>query len=527
MSGTKRHLRWLAGLVVLISGSALAATFTVMNTGDNGGLNPAVGAGTGTLRQAIVDANAAGGAGNQINFNIPGSGAHTIALASQLPGVSSNLVINGSTQSGYVFNTHAPDQGGINTQQVIEISGGGTLSVGIYASGNVSVVVEHMVLNGFNTTTITGEPNSTGGTLIVRGCFIGTKVDGTAFVSGYGNGGVAIRTGAGHAQIGGTLPGERNLISGNTGGGILVQGPAIIEGNLIGPDASGTLAIGNGPSNNWPGIVLPGNFPNVRVGCTGSGCSSAASRNVISGNHTYGIGIWDGSISGNGTGGLEIKGNYIGTDWTGTQPLPNGDATGGCPNFCGGIQMQGSPTLATPASIIGGFGVGEANLIAHNSGAGIITAYDSVGESFDSRANAIYGNHGVGRANIDIGALGPTANDAGDGDVGANHGQNSPEIVTALIVGSQLQVTYRVDSTSANSAYPLRIDFYANVHGGSGEYIGQDSYAAGDAQQNKTISLSLPLGVQGIPFVATATDANGYTSEFSAAYDVIFADQFE
>jgi hypothetical protein len=65
------------------------------------------------------------------------------------------------------------------------------------------------------------------------------------------------------------------------------------------------------------------------------------------------------------------------------------------------------------------------------------------------------------------------------------------------------------------------------VHSGSGEYIGQDSYAAGDAQLNKAVSLSLPPGVQGVPFVATATDANGYTSEFSVAYDVIFENQFE
>ena len=84
-----------------------------------------------------------------------------------------------------------------------------------------------------------------------------------------------------------------------------------------------------------------------------------------------------------------------------------------------------------------------------------------------------------------------------------------------------------VDSTTENSAYPLRIDFHANVHAGSGDYIGQDSYAAGDAQLNKSISLVLPAGVQGIPFVATATSASGYTSEFSAAYDEIFEDDFE
>jgi len=519
----KQYVHWLAAWCLVISGQTLAATFTVTNTGDNGGVNPAANAGTGTLRQAIVDANAAAG-DDQITFNIPGSGVQTITLAGQLPAISGNLIINGSTQSGYVFNTNVPDQGGLNTQQVIEISGNGQ-TYGLYASGAISWAVEHLVLNGFSGTPITGEPNQTSGTLTVRGCFIGTKVDGSAFASGYGNGGVAIRTGAGHAQIGGSLPGERNLLSGNSSGGILVGGAAVIEGNLIGPDASGTLAIGNGPSSNWPGIVLPGNFPNIRIGCTGSGCSTAASRNVISGNHTFGIGIWD--TYSQGTGGLEIKGNYIGTDWTGTKPLPNGDAGAGCPNYCGGIQLQGGSTIATPASIIGGFAAGEANLIAFNNGAGIISAFDHVGESFDSRANGLHHNRGVGRVNIDIGALGPTANDIGDADAGANHGQNSPEIVSANVSGGQLHVTYRVDSTTLNSSYPLRIDFYVDVQGGSGEYIGQDVYAAGDAQLSKTIALPLPVGVAGIPFVATATDANGYTSEFSIADDVIFEYDFE
>jgi len=520
-----RMHRLIASGFICAGALAHAATFSVTSVGDNGGVNPAPNAGTGTLRQAIVDANAAGGAGNQISFNITGSGAHTIALAGQLPAISSNLLINGATQSGTVLNTHAPDQGGVTTQLMIQIDGGNVQSYAFATSGNVMVGVEHLALNGFTTSAIAGDANVSGGSLTVRGCFIGAQLDGSAFPSGYGNGGVAIRTGAGHAQIGGALPGERNLISGNGSGGILVGGPAIIEGNLIGPDASGTSAIGNGPQSNWPGIVLPGNFANVRVGCSAAGCSSANSRNVISGNHTFGIGIWDGFVAGHGAGGLEIKGNYIGTDWTGTKPLPNGDATTACQAYCGGIQLQGSS--ATPASIIGGFGAGEANLIAFNNGAGIIPGSNNSGESFDSRANAIHGNRAIGRANIDIGTLGPTANDAADADGGANAGQNTPQIVSASVSGGQLHVTYRVDSATTNATYPLRVDFYANVHGGSGAYIGQDTYATADAQLDKSISLALPPNVVGIPFVATATDAEGYTSEFVAAYDVIFEDQFE
>ena len=45
-------------------------TFTVTNTNDSG---------TGSLRQAITDANGTGG--GTINFNIPGRGVHTISPA--------------------------------------------------------------------------------------------------------------------------------------------------------------------------------------------------------------------------------------------------------------------------------------------------------------------------------------------------------------------------------------------------------------------------------------------------------------
>src|SRR5690606_14746899 len=56
-----------------------AATFVVTNTGD---------AGAGSLRQAILDANANPGL-DQIHFNIPGAGPHTILVSSDLPGVTS------------------------------------------------------------------------------------------------------------------------------------------------------------------------------------------------------------------------------------------------------------------------------------------------------------------------------------------------------------------------------------------------------------------------------------------------------
>ena len=220
-----------------------------------------------------------------------------------------------------------------------------------------------------------------------------------------------------------------------------------------------------------------------------------------------------------------IEGNVIGTDWSGMRPLPNGFSEPSAAAYGGGIQIQSGPAQGG-AYPIGGFGEGEANLIAYNLGSGI-SAAGFANAYFDNRGNAVHHNRGVGFANVDTGNAGPTPNDAGDADGGANNGQNSPEIVSAAQVGNQFSVTYRVDTAAANAAYPLRIDFHENVRGGSGALLAQDTYPQDAAQAERSVVFTLPPGIVAIPFVATATDANGYSSELSPAFDVIFEDDFD
>src|SRR5437588_2023962 len=71
--------------------SARGASFVVTNTADSG---------AGSLRQAILDANASPGP-DTISFAIPGAGTHTIALLSALPFVSDPAVIDATTQPGF------------------------------------------------------------------------------------------------------------------------------------------------------------------------------------------------------------------------------------------------------------------------------------------------------------------------------------------------------------------------------------------------------------------------------------------
>ena len=500
----------LALFAVALHASAQATTFTVANTADTG---------AGSLRQALIDANAAGGT-NTIAFAIPGAGAHTIAIAAPLPSIKGTLTIDGYTQAGSAMNTHAPDDGGLDTVLAIEISGGDVQSYGfIVDSGQVSLTVQGVAMNGFTGSAIGGNGGAPVSAIAVYGCFLGTHADGSALPT-IGNRGSAIRSGLGNAQIGGTLAWQRNLLSGNGGAGILSGGAAVIQGNLIGTDATGTFAIANGTVNNWGGIIV-GDRSHVHIGG-----ASADARNVISGNRPIGIGVWS-SFGSQGSGAdFKLEGNYIGTDWTGAEPVPNGFAEPAAARYGGGIQIQSGSSDGEPL-IIGGFGDGEANLIAFNTGAGIVAGTNAIGESFDSRANVLHHNRGVGRANLDIGAPGPTANDGGDADGGANLQQNAPELIAASHSGTQLSVSYRVDSAPANATYPLRIDFYENVNGGSGRWIAQDVYAIADAQQMRSVVLTVPADARALPFVATATSADGYTSELSAAYDVLFEDGFE
>ena len=108
-----------------------AATFPVTNVAD---------AGAGSLRQAIADANAAGGA-NTISFAIPGAGAHAIVRASALPAVGGTLTIDGYSQAGSATNTLAPDEGGLDTVLAIAVSGITSNLTGLQVQPNADLTV--------------------------------------------------------------------------------------------------------------------------------------------------------------------------------------------------------------------------------------------------------------------------------------------------------------------------------------------------------------------------------------------------
>ncbi|MBI4549058.1 MAG: hypothetical protein HY707_13830, partial [Ignavibacteriae bacterium] len=627
--------------------------FVVTTTNDTG---------DGSFRKAITDANANAGL-DMISFNIPPAGPKTITPLSKLPNIVDSVIIDGTTQPGFVdkpmIEINCSSLGPFNALDIFpgnstvrglvinRLTGGtgivlwtnggniiegnfigtditGTIRIGnIYngviafsgrnriggttatarnvISGNGSpgialsettsignVVVGNYIGTNASGTTVLG--NSQNGILVINGSrndtiggvqpgarniisgsetvysgisiigtgpsgtrgiqvlgnYIGTDVNGTANFGNAGNG-IYIRSSPINT-IGGTSPGARNIISGNTLFGISLDlSPTTgntIQGNFIGTNASGMTPLGNSK-----GIVI-NNAPNNVIGGTAAGAG-----NVISGNIGTALEIRDTGSTGN-----RVEGNYIGTRLDGVNALPNG-ATGvfvnGAPNnMIGGsapaarnvigrngtngvsivgaaatgnkVQHNfiGTDTSATRNLGNGAYGVyidasqdtigswssNDGNVIANNRIGGV---YVASGSGNLIMSNRIFSNSSLG---IDLFPTGVTPNDSLDADTGANGLQNFPLLDSAVVSGSTTTVHGRLDG-KPDSTYTVEffmVRAYDSSHFGEGDsLIGVATVTCNDTG-TVSFSVTLPLAVPTDKFItATATDGSGNTSEFS------------
>jgi hypothetical protein len=348
VGGTRRYekvrmavaLALLGGVLLFGARPAHAADFGVTNTGDGG---------SGSLRQAILAANARSGA-DRISFAIPGEGVKTISPPSALPTITDPVTIDGYTQPGATPNTNGPGRGD-NAQLKIELNGA---AAGAGVSGlNIATTdstVKGLVINRF---TEYGIRLGGDGGHAVEGNFIGTDAAGRADLGNSGHG-VHVRYGTGNV-IGGATHEARNVISGNGLDGVVFDNGSVggriegnsVQGNYVGTDVTGTRAL----ENSGNGVVLDGRCGTVRdhtVGGTGPG-----EGNVIAHNRMAGVAVvaepcfvsgFGSSALGNRVLGNSIRANGgLGIDLgaTGTTGNDPGDGDSG-PNG-----QQNSPTLAS------------------------------------------------------------------------------------------------------------------------------------------------------------------------------------
>jgi hypothetical protein len=455
-----RFARWIvASALLVLAAAAPAATFIVVNTNDSG---------AGSLRQAILDANAGAGL-DAIEFNIPGAGVQTITPTSALPALTGPTTINGFTQPGSSANTNPLGQP-INAVMLIEITG--TFAALRANPGSDSSEFRGLVINGALDLITVDASNVT-----IAGNFLGTNAAGTVAVPGAGGGFGVRHQGGNFMLIGGATNADRNLISGSIQGGIIMVSFTTttghtISGNYIGPNAAGTASLS--PQSFSTGIF---NANNVNI-----------NNNLVSGNQ-------GGGISTINVAGLTlINGNLIGTQRDSVSPLGNG-------NY--GLDLNGDG-----ASV----GAGAPNIIAFNTGFGVRVPNSRVGNRLSQ--NSIYGNTLLG---ISLSSGTPLPNDAGDIDtVPGNDGQNYP-VITSPVGSPTISGTL---NSLPNTLF--RIEFFANStchSSGNGQgqaYLGFTNVTtdgAGNASFGPLV-FSIPGGFNIITSTATDLTLNN-TSEFS------------
>jgi hypothetical protein len=493
-----------------------------------------------------LDANGnLSGFGNLISGNIGQSQVLNTHLASAgvlISATGGNTSGPGTTVEGNFIGTDVTGTralGNAKSGVIVSSSSGNVIGGSTAGTGNV------ISANGADGITLLGQGSSQN---TVSGNFIGTNASGTASL-GNTLWGMEVAD-AGLNFIGGNLPGAGNVVSGNDQGGIAVYGRNAradqIWGNLIGTDVTGTQALGN----NSAGIYV-GDAAEFNTGFTGSavvtqiGGTNPGQRNTISGNL---IGIW---IHGSGASGTQIQGNYIGTDVSGTVALGNiedgvvidagasGNSVGvGVPGYENvisgnqgvGVYIATNGNLVTgnfigtdvsgqnplpntsfgvdienfaSGNIIGTVNAGSGNTIAFNGSAGVEVGNHAFENTV--RGNSIYGNAGLGielQAGTNESVVAPTIQSV-------QFSQSTPG--TALVEGT-------FPARFAGTTYT--VDFYANSTIGSSGISQGRTYLGSIQIFSASSPYSFDLDLSNIPagepiITATATDFLGDTSEFS------------
>jgi hypothetical protein len=371
-----------------------------------------------------IGTNAAGGAagpGNGVGVQIEDSAANNFVGGTSKAGRN---IISGNGKGVRIFGAGA---GNVVRGNHIGLNAAGSAAVPntlgieiIQAANNIigpqsagSFPDERNVISGNSSFGIHIDPVGFSATTgnVVRGNYIGLAADGATAIGNLSNG-IQLDPGTvdGANVIGGSTSGEGNVISGNSGSGVSINGSNgnFVRGNIIGLDAGGTLDRGN----SGAGVSVINGSSNNAIGG-----ALSAERNVISGNDSDGV-----NISGSGTNGNIVRGNYIGL---------NAAATAAVPNSGRGVLIS----------------LGAANNILGPQSAG----------SFPGERNVISGNNSHG---VNISGSGANGN-----IVRGNYVGLAPDGTTAI---GNTGAGVRIDSGAANNAIGGSTGGEGNVISGNG-----------------------------------------------------------
>jgi parallel beta-helix repeat protein len=339
-----------AGFGLLLLGRLAAAPIVVT-------VNSTRDAGPGSLREALNAANRNGGQAT-IAFDIPKAdpgfdaetGTWTITFRDTAPPLTvSHVSIDGSTQAARQGDTNplGPE---------IVLSGNGHSVEQAFALLNASgCTIRGLAITQFIYGIQVYGDDAHDNRIV--GNYLGCNAAGDAAQGNYN--GIELISGAHDNQIGGAAARDGNLISGNQHIGVKISDAHrnLVLGNRIGLERNAMR-----PLPNYDGICIEGRAQGNRVGGTQPG-----ERNLISGNMAYGVDLFGWGVREN-----VVLGNYIGTDHTGTQAVPN----------TYGVLFDDRAS----ANTVGGRGAGEWNLISGN------TAFGAYFYNNGTHANILCGN---------------------------------------------------------------------------------------------------------------------------------------
>lgn len=343
--------------------------------------------------------------------------------------------------------------------------------------------------------------------------------------------------GAPRTIIGGSAPGEGNVVAGNFVDIYVLGDDCVVQGNRVGARIGS-----NEPLHIWSDVTQ--NHFNGGIFVEGLdnlvGGPAPAAGNVVL---RMGVGMA-------GSGG-RVQNNWVGLD-------PASPATSAPERIAGGIVGTGTTNLVVEKNTVRAYGVGihllddqqtlvQSNRVFGYSSSGLLlvgsqfgfivgnvitnSAVDDVGAGIEFApfnepqvagmvisANSIHGNR-IGIASNP--QRDPTPNDVGDSDSGPNTLLNHPRVVLAQQeANGTIQIQGRYSGRTARRTY--RVEFFANRPHARNKLIFEGETYVGattvetDFVGEASFSTTFPgTGLYGQWLTATAIDADGNTSEFS------------